>query len=438
MKQTAANLTESEAFRFELARWSIFSILILTYILVYFHRMAPGVVSEFLMADFNTSGTRLGALSAIYFAVYALMQIPSGVIADTLGTRTSIISGNLVAGLGSILFGMATGFEMACAGRFLVGLGVSVVFISIMKNNSVWFHEKVFGIMSGLTLFFGNLGAVMAAGPLAQILTIFHWRTVFLGIGVLSICLGLVGFLLVRNKPQDMGFDPPNSYRGQSQTQNRHWLSNLKDVIMTLRVWPGFWVQLGMIGSSYAFMGLWGMPYLRDVHNLSRAFAANHMTVQLLSFALGALFWGWVSDKIGRRKPFLISAAAAYVLSWFMLGYLPWTPGITGYIIFAFMGFSASGFVITFAAAKEIVHPQLSGMGVSVVNTGCFIGTALTQPLFGYIADLTWDGTMAKGVRIYSANDYHNGFIAMIIFSIIALAAAFKVRETFCRNSFEG
>lgn len=235
-----------------------------------------------------------------------------------------------------------------------------------------------------------------------------------------------------------MGFDPPNSYRGQSQTQNRHWLSNLKDVIMTLRVWPGFWVQLGMIGSSYAFMGLWGMPYLRDVHNLSRAFAANHMTVQLLSFALGALFWGWVSDKIGRRKPFLISAAAAYVLSWFMLGYLPWTPGITGYIIFAFMGFSASGFVITFAAAKEIVHPQLSGMGVSVVNTGCFIGTALTQPLFGYIADLTWDGTMAKGVRIYSANDYHNGFIAMIIFSIIALAAAFKVRETFCRNSFEG
>ncbi|MBT7262224.1 MAG: MFS transporter, partial [Desulfobacula sp.] len=136
-------------------------------------------------------------------------------------------------------------------------------------------------------------------------LTIFHWRTVFLGIGVLSICLGLIGFLLVRNKPQDMGFYPPNSYKGQSQTQNRHWLSNLKDVIMTLRVWPGFWVQLGMIGSSYAFMGLWGMPYLRDVHSLSRAFAANHMTVQLLSFALGALFWGWGSDKIGRRKPFL-------------------------------------------------------------------------------------------------------------------------------------
>ncbi|MBA3013000.1 MAG: MFS transporter [Proteobacteria bacterium] len=438
MKQTPATFPEAAEFRFELARWSIFAILILTYILVYFHRMAPGVVSEFLMADFNISGTRLGALSAIYFAIYALMQIPSGVIADTLGTRTSIIFGNLTAGLGSILFGMATGFEMACAGRFLVGLGVSVVFISIMKNNSVWFHEKVFGIMSGLTLFFGNLGAVMAAGPLAQVLTVFHWRTVFLGIGVLSLGLALAGFLLVRNKPEDMGFIPPNTHTGQFQTQNRHWLTNLKDVVMTLRVWPGFWVQLGMIGSSYAFMGLWGMPYLRDVHGLSRSFAAHHMTVQLLSFALGALFWGWISDKTGRRKPFLLWAAAAYVLSWFLLTYLSWTPGITGFILFSFMGFSASGFVITFAAAKEIVHPQLSGMGVSVVNTGCFIGTALAQPLLGYIADLTWDGTTTNGVRIYSAADYHNGFIAMILFSILALAAATRVKETYCRNTFKG
>ncbi len=209
MKQRVAHTPGPSDIRFELVRWAIFSILILTYILVYFHRMAPGVVSEYLMADFGISGARLGSLAAVYFAVYAVMQIPSGVIADTLGTRTSIIFGNLVAGTGSILFGLAPGFEIALAGRFLVGLGVSVVFIAIMKNNAVWFHEKVFGIMSGLTLFFGNLGGVLAAGPLAQVLTVFQWRTVFTGIGALSLILGLAGFVLVRNKPQDMGFDPP-------------------------------------------------------------------------------------------------------------------------------------------------------------------------------------------------------------------------------------
>jgi sugar phosphate permease len=436
MKQRPVKTSGPMDVRFELARWAIFTILILTYILVYFHRMAPGVVSEYLMADFGISGARLGSLAAIYFAVYAVMQIPSGVIADTLGTRTSIIFGNLVAGTGSILFGLAPGFEIALAGRFLVGLGVSVVFIAIMKNNAVWFHERVFGIMSGLTLFFGNLGSVLAAAPLSMALTMFQWRTVFTGIGSLSLILALAGFLLVRNKPQDMGFDPPNTYGGNLDIHTRHWVTNLKSVAMTLPVWPGFWVQLGMIGSSYAFMGLWGIRYLQDVHQLSRGASANLMTAQLLSFALGALFWGWISDRTGRRKPFLIAAAAAFLLSWPMLMYLPWTPGISGYFLFAFMGFAASGFVITFAAAKEIVHPNLSGMGVSVVNTGCFIGTALAQPLVGYIADLTWDGTMAAGVRAYSAADYQNGFMAMVLLCLLALLAAFRVRETYCRNSF--
>lgn len=438
MKQSTVTRPARADLRFETTRWTIFSILIFTYILVYFHRMAPAVVSEFLMADFNTSGTRLGALAAIYFAVYAVMQIPSGVIADTLGTRTSVVSGNAVAGIGAIVFGLAPSFEAACAGRFLVGLGVSVVFISIMKNNSVWFHEKVFGIMSGITLLIGNLGAILAAGPLAKLLTVFAWRSVFTGIGGLSLCLALAGFFLVRNRPEDLGFPPPNTYPDTPKTANVHWLTNLKDVITTLRVWPGFWVQLGMIGSAYAFMGLWGMPFLRDVHGMSRDTAADYMTVTLLGFALGALFWGWQSDRAGRRKPFLIIGAAAYTLTWPALMYLPWSPGPAGFVLFALMGFTASAFVITFAAAKEIINPHLSGMAVSVVNTGCFIGTAITQPLFGYIADLTWDGRMANGVRVYAAGDYHNGFLAMLALSVLALAAAFRVRETYCRNTAAG
>ena len=435
MTQTTTPAATGKDLRFETTRWTIFAILILTYILVYFHRMAPAVVSEFLMADFNTSGTRLGALAAIYFAVYAVMQIPSGVIADTLGTRTSVVSGNAVAGIGAIVFGLAPSFEAACAGRFLVGLGVSVVFISIMKNNSVWFHEKVFGIMSGLTLLFGNLGAVLAAGPLSKLLTVFAWRSVFMGIGGVSLCLAVAGFFIVRNKPEDRGFQPPNRYKADPGTANQHWLSSLKSVITTLRVWPGFWVQFGMIGSAYAFMGLWAMPFLRDVFGLSREVAADHMTVMLLSFAIGALFWGWQSDRAGKRKPFLLTGATGYSLCWLALMFLPWSPGPTGFLLFALLGFTASAFVITFAAAKEIVDPRLSGMGVSVVNTGCFIGTAITQPLFGYIADFTWDGAMADGVRIYAAGDYHNGFIAMFALSVFSLAAAFRVRETYCRNS---
>lgn len=420
---------------FSLAKWSIFAVLILTYILVYFHRMAPGVVAEYLMSSFHITGTKLGTLSAIYFFVYALMQLPSGVIADTLGTRTSVIFGNLVAGLGSIMFGLSPTFEMACVGRFLVGLGVSVVFISIMKNNAVWFHERVFGIMSGLTLLIGNLGSVLAAGPLAALLTHYEWRTVFIGIGCVSLALALLGFLIVRNRPEDLGFPPPNTFSTiQDLTGQIGWVKNLLSVITSLKVWPGFWIQFGMIGGLYSFMGLWGVPYLRDVYELNRSYAAHHMTTMLLSFAFGALFFGWFSDKIGRRKPLLILCTLTYTILLSLLVYSPLTAGYQTLLLFGSMGFAGSGFVLTFAAAKEIMNPNLSGMAVSVVNTGCFIGTALMQPLFGYLADRTWDGTTVNNIRIYMEQDYKNGFYLMLIFAVLAVLSSFRIRETFGRN----
>lgn len=421
---------------FEIKRWSIFLILMLTYILVYFHRMAPGVVSKFLMADFNISGARLGSLAAIYFFVYAVMQIPSGVMADILGTRTAIVAGNIIAGLGSILFGMAVDFEMACVGRFFVGLGVSVVFVSIMKNNSVWFSERVFGIMSGLTLLVGNLGSIGAAGPLSALLNVFHWRVVFVGIGGLSLILAATGFLMVRNRPEDAGF--PGRIRGgtppASQKQRPTWLKSLADVIRVKKVWPGFFVQFGMVGGLYAFMGLWGIPYLRDVFGISRASAAHHITVMLISFAGGSFFFGWISDKIGKRKPVMLTAAILNAGSWLILICLPWSPGISGMALFGLMGFAGSGFVLTFACAKEVISPDFSGMAVSVVNTGCFIGTALMQPLFGRVMDLTWDGAMDGSARIYSVADYRNGFFIMLAFAVVGVIGALNIHETNCKN----
>lgn len=424
--------------RFQTARWTIFAILILTYILVYFHRMAPGVVAEFLMADFQTTGAKLGSLSAIYFFVYAFMQIPSGVIADTLGTRTSIVSGNVIAGLGSLIFGLAGTLEIACVGRFLVGFGVSVVFVSIMKSNSVWFHENVFGIMSGLTLLFGNLGSILAAGPLAQVLTTFEWRTVFIAIGCLSLGLALLGYLIIRNRPEALGFTPPNvyAYHTLDQTGSRSWLKNLKSVVMVTRLWPGFWIQFGMVGALYSFMGLWGIPYLRDVHGIGREYAANHITFMLFSFAVGSLFFGWFSDRIGRRKPLIVLSTTMYTIAWLLFMYATWSPGTTGFLLFGVLGFAGSGFVLTFASAKESAHPELSGMAVSVVNTGCFFGTALMQPLFGYLADRSWDGTIENGIRIYSAMDYQHGFMAMLLFALISLVAGFTIKETHCRNIY--
>lgn len=421
---------------FQLVRWSIYAILVAAYISVYFHRMAPAVVSAELMVSFNTSAAALGSLAAMYYYIYTVMQLPAGVLADTLGNRLSITLGNIVAGVGSILFAVAETLATASVGRFLVGLGVSVIFVGLMKSNTVWFRERIYGVVSGVTLLLGNLGSVLAAGPLAYLLQFWSWREIFVTIGLFSLLLALLTALFVRNRPEEAGFPSLRAMAGESAHAEReqHWLRDMRDVWRNRMIWPGFWYNLGMAGGLFSFAGLWAIPLLRDLHGLTTGEASRYTTITLFSMALGTLWWGWLSDRLAQRKAVAVVSALLYLLAWLLLLYLPWQPGTLAMVLFMLLGLSGGGFVVTYGAAKEVAAPALSGMAISVVNTGLFLGAALMQPLFGWVLDYYWDGRSINGVNLYSAAGYHQALLLMAGFAVIALLASLRIRETGARN----
>lgn len=414
----------------------VFTTLVAAYITVYFHRMAPGVVAADLARAFATTGVALGSLAATYYYIYTAMQIPAGVLADTLGPRLTVTIGSVVAGVGSILFGLAPEFSTAILGRLLVGLGVSVVFVGLMKSNAVWYADREYGRVSGMTLLIGNLGSILAATPLALLLATVSWRQAFVGAGVVSLLLAVLNWLWVRNRPEDAGFPSIREQEGLAPAapRDRHWLQDLREVLARRAVWPGFWVNLGMTGTLFAFAGLWGVTLMRDLHGLDRAGASLYTTVTLAGFAVGAFKAGWLSDRIGRRKPVILGGALLSVLAWLALILLPWGPGGSGLLLYGALGLAAGGFVVTYAAAKELLPPGVSGMAVALVNTGLFLGAALMQPAFGWALDLTWDGTLLDGARVYSAKDYQNGLWLSLAGAILALLAATRIRETYGRH----
>lgn len=429
-------LDPAVAGRFARLRWTIYVILVLAYMTAFFHRMAPGVVSAELMAAFQTSGAALGSLAAMYYYIYTAMQIPAGVMADTLGPRVGVTLGCLVAGAGSVLFGLAETFETASIGRLLVGLGVSVIFVGLMRSNTIWFSERVYGAISGLTLLLGNLGAILAAGPLALALQATSWRNVFIGIGLFSVLIALLSILFVRSRPEDAGLPSVRELEGLQPHPPRehHWLPELRRVLTTGAVWPSFFVMFGVTGSLLAFAGLWGVPLMRDGFGLDRTAASLYTTVALSGFAIGCLAMGAFSDRLGRRKPVIVGASALSLLLWLALIHLPWGPGWSGLLLYGLLGLVAGGFVVGYAVAKEVVAPGVAGMSIALVNTGLFLGAAIMQPAFGWAMDLTWDGALVDGVRVYALADYRNGLWLSAGFAAIGLIAALFVRETGCRN----
>jgi len=371
--------------RFARTRTAIFCVLLAGYVLSFFHRTAPAAIAGDLTQAFALGSAALGALAGTYFFVYTLLQIPVGVLADTLGARLIVTCGALIAGAGSLTFGLAPTWEVAAVGRTLVGIGVAVTFIALLKTIAVWYPASRFATLNGVAMFAGNLGAVVAGAPLAWITTVASWRAVFAGLGVLSLTLSALTWWVVRDRPEERGFAP--MHVAAERTSRVPWTRALRQVLANGATWPGFFVNVGIGGSFLAFGGLWAVPFLEQVYGLSRGVAAQHASLMLLGVALGALSIGALSDRLGNRRGVMRAYALLYALSW-----LPWIlrvqlPLGASYAAFFAMGFVLPSFVLTWTVAKEVNAREHAGMATSVVNVGIFLGAGILQPLAGWVLD---------------------------------------------------
>lgn len=422
-------LTSEQKAHLNRLRWTAFLVVGLAYILSFFHRFAPAAISAELQQAFDASSAALGGLAATYFYVYTLMQIPTGVLVDTLGPRKTVTAGGIVAGMGSLLFGLAPTLALASAGRLLVGLGVSVTFIAMLKLNAAWFRERHFASLSGLTILIGNVGALLAASPLAWVLGFVSWRTVFVAMGLVSLLLAVLAWWLVQDHPGRADLPSMRELDGEPAhpPHHGHWYDGLLLVLKNRDTWPGLFVNLGIGGTFFTFAGLWAVPLLRDGYGLDTVAATAHTSLMLGGFAIGAFFIGTLSDRLGRRKPVVFIAGCLYVLCWLPLAASWKLPAGASHALFLVMGLGASAFTLTWACAKEVNRHALSGMATSVVNMGAFLGTAILQPLVGWVFDYT------SGGGNLDAASFTPGVVVLTAFAGLGLASAFAQRETFCR-----
>ncbi|MEW6691146.1 MAG: MFS transporter, partial [Pseudomonadota bacterium] len=136
---------------------------------------------------------------------------------------------------------------------------------------------------------------------------------------------------------------------------------------------------------------------------------------------------GALSDRTRRRLPLLRALLLLYLASW-----LPWVMGwrmplVASYAAFVGMGVGIAGASLAWALAKELNPPALAGTATSLVNTGGFLGTALFQPLVGWVLDLGGADAL---------EDYRRAALLLALIAAGGVAAAFLVRETNCRNVY--
>lgn len=427
-------MTKNSTYPPPLLAWTIWGLGALFYLIGFFQRVAPAVITSELMNDFKMGAAGLGNLSAFYFYSYVLMQAPTGILADRLGPRRLLAAGALVASIGTVLFGMAPSFFWASFGRLLIGGSVAVAFVGMLKIAAHWFAPRQFAMASGMALFFGIIGAVSAGAPLRALVDTFGWRPVILASALVTLGTSLTLWILVRNDPSEKGFlsyAPPEP----EEHRNNSILADFREVFRYRNTWLLCLIPAGVVGPILTFSGLWGVPFLTTRYHCTPTGAAALNSAMLIAWALGGPLAGWFSDRFGRRKPVYLAGLLIVAATWaviIMVADLP-LPLLTGLMLTA--GLASGCMVIGFAFVKESVPPRLGGTASGLVNMGAMAGPMILQPAVGLILDWNWHGKLIEGVKIYEFETFRLGFSLMLAWTVLSSILIFFTRETQSKQS---
>nr|WP_312215120.1 MFS transporter [Clostridioides sp.] len=412
-------------------RWVVWGILVVIYLTVFFHRMSVGVIVGDLENSFGMNATQIANLGAMYFYAYTLMQVPTGILVDYLGPKKTVIAGSVIAAVGSILFSFASTIMLAYFSRLLVGLGVSVVFLSILKIQANWFPAKDFATMSGVTSFIGSLGGLLAQTPLLIIVGLIGWRASFLSMGVISLGLAVLVMLFIKNTPTEKGLPEVNPVQAAPSGESDGVVKQLFAIVKNPKIWfPAF--AFGTInGSTLLFSGTFGVPYLIAEYGLSKTSAANIIAIALLASGIACVFVGKISDTMRNRKLPMLCLSIIGIVGWSLIVFAKppiWLVTVAA----AMIGISGSIGVICWSLGKEVSNPKLAGMSMSIVNVCGFFFAAILPVICGKFID----ANVAAGLAL--AVSYKKAFIVPVIAVASSIVFSLLATETKAQNIYKG
>ncbi|GAB7019595.1 MFS transporter [Halostagnicola bangensis] len=403
-------------------RWLLWGTLGVTFLLVNVNRLSSAVLAEDLMVAFGTSGAQLGTLHAVFFWVYAFMQIPTGILADRVGPRLTAAAGGVVMNVGAIWFALADSYFAAGVARGLVGLGGSVIFVCILRFCANWFRADEFATVSGLSFAVSGIGGVLATTPLAVAVDATGWRASIGWLGVVGLLCAVAVFVFVRDTPEAAGFEQIDGVPGQSTLTNAELRTHLSAVLRDRWIWVVSIMLFCANGVNLTIFGLWGVPYVVQLYDVSVTYASVFTLLGGLGVMVGPPAFGWLSDRLERRVELMIVGGACFAVTLAVIAVTGDPPLVVVGLAFFLTGVLFGSFLLGYAIVKDRHPSSASGISTGTINGASFFGAAMLPTVMGWALDAYWTGELVGGVRVYTETGYQLAFGIATVAGVIAFA----------------
>ncbi|TIH13182.1 MFS transporter [Marinifilum sp. JC120] len=411
-------MTNESAPQKKLLPWAVWGIATLYFFYDYMQQVAPGAMVKDLSAHFNVGAASMGFIASVYFYSYAMMQIPIGMMTDRFGPHRPLAVAALISTCAGALFTFTSTPMEAIGVRIILGAATGFSFVSCLKLVDNWFPPEKFATMVGLTNIIGMSGAVMGEAPLTESVNRFGWENTLLGIAAFGGLIFLLIIFMIKDRPDN----------GQEQTAPREKPPATLPVLIEIIKTPSAWLNGGYaatINMAYTGFGaLWGPIFISKLYDVSTTDAAFMVSMIFVGAIPGSFFFGWFSDHIGKRGIPMIIASAGGLLCMATVVYVPNIPYAAMFGLMLLLGFCCAGNVVAYAFGNDISPKGADGISLGFVNTFLIGGSALAQPLIGWLLEHG-----SNGIKDLSIIEFRFSLTVLVAAKGFALVSALIIHK---------
>ena len=383
------------------------------YFYQYALRSAPSVMMPELTEAFGVNALGVSAIVGMFYYGYSPFSLIAGAAIDRFGARRIIPIGAALVGVGALLFGTGN-VAAANVGRFLQGAGGVFALVGAVYLVTRNFPASLAASFIGATQMFGMAGGSAGqflVGPLIHDGLPWNQFWIYAGVAglVLSVCLV---FLLPNETPASSGGGLAGVVRSLKTV-----FANPQSILCGL--------ISGLLFIPTTIFGMtWGVRFLQEGRGQEYEAAVTLAATVPLGWMIGCPLLGFVSDRLGRRKPVILGGAVVMlgVLAWILFG----DPAILrGPTVGILLGIASGAAMLPYTVIKEANPPELGGSATGVINFINFTFSALLGPVFG--SRLVQEAGAADAMTL---DHYQSGFAPLLYGILGAIVLTCFLRET--------
>lgn len=371
-------------------RYSVLSILWVSWLFSFLDRMVISVSLPFIGADFQLDAASQGIILSAFFGGYALFQIPGGMLADRFGSRRVMAFAIAWWSVFTSLTGMALSYPVLLVCRFVFGVGEGCFPGASWKTIATYFPSKERATATAIQSSVNTLGPAVASLVAAGVIAAFGWRAVFIALGIPGIAVTLLILFYIKDNPLQhpgMTTEELNELNIDAQEASIKNKIQFKQFLQTKILWQMVFIWFLFDITFWGFVS-WLPSYLMKIRGFSVIKTGILGSLPFFIGTIGMLAGGYLSDKFkGYRKWLFIPntlVAAGFLYLTYSVTSADWAVVFQCVsALFMFLAFAAFwGLVI------DAIPPEIMGASSGTVNFGGQLAGFVSPILMGYLIDV--------------------------------------------------